>query len=121
MLALTNLVVDTYFDAFSRPLINNKHEEKTCGTGPQLRLVFAEDTELQALIGGIDANIRKAFESIQRYITTFREIINFYRENEFVTVESLQTEREGVRVLVNPTFDLLCPNLSDLLVSLSSF
>lgn len=97
MLSLTNFVVDSYFDAFSRPLINNKHEEKTCGTGPQLRLVFEEDNELQTLIGGIDANIRKAFQSIQCYIATFKEIIEFYRENESVTVESLQAERAGTR------------------------
>ncbi|KAH9281795.1 Dynein heavy chain 6, axonemal [Echinococcus granulosus] len=94
MLLLTNLVVDTYFDAFSRPLINNKHEEKTCDVGPQLRMVFAEDGELQALIRGINQSLHKAFESVQRYIATFNEINEFYKDNDLVTVESLRAERE---------------------------
>ncbi|VDK35198.1 unnamed protein product [Taenia asiatica] len=96
MLSLTNLVEDTYFDAFSRPLINNKHEEKTCGVGPQLRIVFAEDGELQALIRGINESLQKAFESVQRYIATFNEINQFYKDNELVTVESVRAEREDV-------------------------
>lgn len=86
---------DAYFDAFSRPLINNKHEEKTCGVGPQLRIVFAEDGELQALIRGINESLQKAFDSVQRYIATFNEINQFYRANELVTVESVRAEREG--------------------------
>lgn len=95
MLTLTNLVVDTYFDAFSRPMINNKFEEKQCGAGPQLRSVFAEDLELQELIQDLGDNMRKAFKAIQRYIKTFSEINEFYKENEGVTIEALEAERMG--------------------------
>lgn len=33
-----------------RPIINNKFEEKTCGEGPSLTIMFEDDRHLQALI-----------------------------------------------------------------------
>ncbi|KAM7536598.1 hypothetical protein Aperf_G00000086397 [Anoplocephala perfoliata] len=94
MLSLTNLVADSYFDAFSRPIINGKVEEKIPDPGPQLEAVFAEDEELQNLIQGIILSLRRAFETIGNYIDTFKEINEFYRDNELVSVDSLRKERE---------------------------
>lgn len=95
MLSINNLVTDCYFDAFSRPLINGKREEKIPDTGPQLRSVFAEDRELQELIQDIGHSIRQSFETIENYIEVFREINYFYVDNETVTKDSLRREREG--------------------------
>ena len=32
-----------------RPLINGKHEEKDCGDGPKLEIIFEDDTHLKEL------------------------------------------------------------------------
>uniref|UniRef100_A0A8C3XVM5 Uncharacterized protein n=1 Tax=Chelydra serpentina TaxID=8475 RepID=A0A8C3XVM5_CHESE len=50
VLSVANLVPDQYFDAFTRPIINNKIEEKTCGEGPSLSTMFKDDKHLQAII-----------------------------------------------------------------------
>ena len=50
---MQNLVPDEYFDAFTRPIINNKFEEKTCGDGPQLSAMFDDDRHLQKIIHNI--------------------------------------------------------------------
>lgn len=49
MLSVPNLVPDTYFDAFTRPYINNKLEEKTCGSGPSLLAVFDDDKNFHTI------------------------------------------------------------------------
>lgn len=50
MLSVPNLVADTYFDAFTSPYINNKLEEKTCGSGPSLSAVFDDDKNFHTII-----------------------------------------------------------------------
>jgi len=50
VLSVSNLVTDYYFDAFTRPIINNKFEEKTCGDGPSLTSMFDDDRHLNGLI-----------------------------------------------------------------------
>uniref|UniRef100_A0A670YGW1 Uncharacterized protein n=1 Tax=Pseudonaja textilis TaxID=8673 RepID=A0A670YGW1_PSETE len=50
VLSVANLVPDQYFDAFTRPVINNKIEEKTCGEGPSLSTMFKDDKHLQTII-----------------------------------------------------------------------
>lgn len=50
VLSVANLVPDRYFDAFTRPVINNKIEEKTCGEGPSLSIMFKDDRHLQNII-----------------------------------------------------------------------
>ncbi|VDQ00829.1 unnamed protein product [Trichobilharzia regenti] len=89
---IKNLTPDPYFDAFTRPLINNKFEEKTCGTGPQLRNMFAEDTGLQEIIYHVKKSLKSAFEAVNSYMNTFVEIHEFYRDNEEISKESIQTD-----------------------------
>lgn len=43
VLSISNLVSDSYFNAFTRPIINKKIEEKTCGEGPNLAEVLEDD------------------------------------------------------------------------------
>lgn len=50
VLDVKNLVPDNYFDAFTRPLINSKFEEKTCGDGPGLEAMFEDDKHLQVCL-----------------------------------------------------------------------
>lgn len=111
MLLMTNFVADSYFDAFSRPIINGKMEEKIPDPGPQLEAVFAEDEELQSLIRGISLSIRRAFETIENYVDTFKEINEFYRDNEIVTVDSLRKEREGILNYQNCILEKECIDL----------
>ncbi|CAH8560243.1 unnamed protein product [Schistosoma turkestanicum] len=87
---IKNLTPDPYFDAFTRPLMNNKFEEKTCGNGPQLQDMFAEDIELQKIIDDVKTSLNCSFEAVNAYMKTFDEIQSFFRENEEITVESVQ-------------------------------
>ncbi|EPY82102.1 hypothetical protein CB1_000688086 [Camelus ferus] len=50
VLSVPNLVPDAYFDAFTSPYINNKLEEKTCGSGPSLAAVFDDDKNFHTII-----------------------------------------------------------------------
>nr|KAI8740798.1 dynein heavy chain 6; axonemal-like [Biomphalaria glabrata] len=44
---MENMTPDTKFDPFTSPLINNKQEEKTCGDGPNLKMVLKIDDVFQ--------------------------------------------------------------------------
>ncbi|KAF7246558.1 hypothetical protein EG68_10213 [Paragonimus skrjabini miyazakii] len=92
---IKNLVPDPYFDAFTRPIINNKFEEKTCGIGPQLQHMFAEDTGLKEIIENVKISLSRAFQAVAAYMNTFSEIHNFYQENETITVELIQQAQKG--------------------------
>ena len=59
VLSVSNLVVDSYFDAFTRPIINSKFEEKTCGDGPSLSAMFDDDRHLQSLISNIKVGVNE--------------------------------------------------------------
>ncbi|VDN16605.1 unnamed protein product [Dibothriocephalus latus] len=96
MLGTSNLVPDPYFDAFTRPFINNKFEDKTCGQGPQLRAIFEEDMLLQDIISGLQNNVNYAFNAINHYIATFTEITEFFKSNDVVSQESVENARNVV-------------------------
>uniref|UniRef100_A0A8C4XX85 Dynein axonemal heavy chain 6 n=1 Tax=Gopherus evgoodei TaxID=1825980 RepID=A0A8C4XX85_9SAUR len=51
VLSVVNLVPDQYFDAFTRPIINKKIEEKTCGEGPSLSTMFKDDKHFALAMG----------------------------------------------------------------------
>ncbi|CAH8497721.1 unnamed protein product, partial [Dicrocoelium dendriticum] len=93
---IKNLLPDPYFDAFTRPVINNKMEEKTCGNGPQLQNMFAEDTGLKEIIENVKMSLSRAFEAVTAYMNTFREIHEFYHENEMITLESTRAARNAL-------------------------
>ncbi|XP_044515237.1 dynein axonemal heavy chain 6 [Gracilinanus agilis] len=97
VLSVVNLVPDSYFDAFTRPMINNKMEEKTCGDGPSLGAVFEDDKYLHSIIYQIRETIKAAFESANIYASTFEKFRLFYKENESLDLVALQKEEPGVR------------------------
>lgn len=86
---------DPYFDAFTRPVINNKFEEKTCGVGPQLQHMFAEDTGLKDIIESVKQSLTRAFEAVDAYRRTFTEIHDFYHENGKITVDIIKQAQQS--------------------------
>ena len=45
----------------SRPLINRKPEEKTCGEGPSLEAIFDDDTHLQDISASIQVHLHNYY------------------------------------------------------------
>ncbi|XP_022090689.1 dynein heavy chain 6, axonemal-like isoform X2 [Acanthaster planci] len=90
VLGVVNLVPDNYFDAFTRPIINGKFEEKTAGDGPSLTAMFEDDKHLHGVIQSLRDCITKAFEAASQYGDTFEPFREFYRENESLDVEAMR-------------------------------
>ncbi|XP_039271711.2 dynein axonemal heavy chain 6-like [Styela clava] len=96
VLSVSNLVVDIYFDAFTRPMINNKFEEKACGEGPSLGAMFEDDRHLQGLISQIKDAVNQAFRSSKLYADTLSHIQAFFKENESLDLTELQESEHDV-------------------------
>ncbi|XP_070092321.1 dynein axonemal heavy chain 6 isoform X4 [Equus caballus] len=97
VLSVPNLVPDTYFDAFTSPYINNKLEEKTCGSGPSLSAVFDDDKNFHTIILQIKETIQAAFESAQLYAATFEKFQIFFKENESLYLQALKLQEPDVQ------------------------
>lgn len=95
VLSVMNLVPDTYFDAFTRPIINNKFEEKTCGDGPSLCTMFDDDKHLNSLIQNIRDSLSAAFNAANQYADTFEPYREFYKENDCLDLETVRTQEHG--------------------------
>ncbi|XP_060075174.1 dynein axonemal heavy chain 6-like [Ylistrum balloti] len=96
VLSVQNLVPDTYFDAFTRPIINNKFEEKTCGDGPSLTTMFEDDKHLNTIIDNIKDATAAAFNAASQYADTFEPHREFFRENESMDLEAVKTREHDV-------------------------
>uniref|UniRef100_A0A8K9XJ36 Dynein, axonemal, heavy chain 6 n=1 Tax=Oncorhynchus mykiss TaxID=8022 RepID=A0A8K9XJ36_ONCMY len=88
VLSLVVLVTDSYFDAFTQPMINSKVEEKTCGEGPGLEAMLEDDKHLLNII----LDIKFAFDSASVYARTFESFRVFYRENESLDLDALRDQ-----------------------------
>ncbi|KAM5227834.1 dynein axonemal heavy chain 6 [Ctenodactylus gundi] len=97
VLSVPNLVPDWYFDAFTSPYINNKREEKTCGSGPSLATVFDDDKNFHTIISQIKETIHAAFESARLYATTFEKFQIFFKENESLDLQALKLQEPDVK------------------------
>ncbi|XP_060043693.1 dynein axonemal heavy chain 6 [Erinaceus europaeus] len=97
VLSVPNLVPDAYFNAFTSPYINNKLEEKTCGSGPSLSAVFEDDKYFHTIILQIKETIRQAFESAQLYANTFEKLQKFFKENESLDLQALKLQEPDVQ------------------------
>ncbi|XP_006900461.1 PREDICTED: dynein heavy chain 6, axonemal [Elephantulus edwardii] len=97
VLSVPNLVPDPYFDAFTSPYINNKLEEKTCGSGPSLSSVFDDDKNFHTIIRQIKETIQAAFESARLYAATFEKFQIFFRENENLDLQALKLQEPDVQ------------------------
>ncbi|XP_071788570.1 dynein axonemal heavy chain 6-like isoform X3 [Asterias amurensis] len=96
VLGVINLVPDNYFDAFTRPIINGKFEEKTAGDGPSLTAMFEDDKHLQGVIQSLRDCITKAFDAAKQYADTFEPFREFYRENESLDIEAMREQDHDV-------------------------
>uniref|UniRef100_A0A8C5LU47 Dynein axonemal heavy chain 6 n=1 Tax=Leptobrachium leishanense TaxID=445787 RepID=A0A8C5LU47_9ANUR len=96
VLSVANLVPDSYFNAFTQPIINNIHEEKACGDGPSLSTVFDGDKHLQSLVYQIKETIQAAFDAANVYGGTFERFCKFFKENESLDLDALKQEEHGV-------------------------
>uniref|UniRef100_T1J4J2 AAA+ ATPase domain-containing protein n=1 Tax=Strigamia maritima TaxID=126957 RepID=T1J4J2_STRMM len=76
---IPNLTPDAQFESFTRPMINWKVEEKTCGLGPNI--AFEKVTE--------------AFQLASDYSNSMEYIKDFYLENEMLDVQSLNSPVYG--------------------------
>ncbi|XP_069845209.1 dynein axonemal heavy chain 6 isoform X1 [Dipodomys merriami] len=97
VLAVPNLVPDSYFDAFTSPYINNKLEEKTCGAGPSLSDVLEDDKYFHTIVFQIKETIHAAFASARLYASTFERFQLFYKENESLDLEALKLQEPDVK------------------------
>lgn len=114
LLAINNLIPDTTFDNFTRPYINEKYEDKTCGTtlsllmpfgvtlcsmlsgdGPDLRNMFTADYHFQDLIKDCSDSLEAGFNAAKIYSDTFKEFHRFYVENENTDVDALKSDPHG--------------------------
>uniref|UniRef100_A0A673W197 Dynein axonemal heavy chain 6 n=1 Tax=Salmo trutta TaxID=8032 RepID=A0A673W197_SALTR len=92
VLSLVVLVTDSYFDAFTQPMINSKVEEKTCGDGPGLEAMLEDDKHLLNIILDIKQSLQFAFDSASVYARTFESFRVFYRENESLDLDALRDQ-----------------------------
>lgn len=95
-LAVPNLVPDADFHSFTRPLINQKFEEKTCGQGPSLVAVFDDDTQLQELADKIQGCLHAGYKLAEEYSSKFEPFREFFAENEMLNLEKMQEEEHDV-------------------------
>ncbi|XP_053335345.1 dynein axonemal heavy chain 6-like [Clarias gariepinus] len=92
VLSLEPLVLDSDFDAFTRPIINNKIKEKTCGHGPDLQATLGNDHQLQGNICSIKNSIQVAFDAADTYAQNFTSFHLFYKENESLDLDALKEQ-----------------------------
>lgn len=55
---VTPLVNDVQFESFTKPLINRKFEQKTCGEGPQLYSILEDDNDIAQIKSEIESCIK---------------------------------------------------------------
>ncbi|KAG7458844.1 hypothetical protein MATL_G00224900 [Megalops atlanticus] len=96
VLSLDPLAPDSYFNAFTQPIINGKVEEKICGDGPSVEAMLEEDKHLQAVIQNIKEALQVAFDSANMYAQTFDGVRLFFKENESLDLDALEEEDHDV-------------------------
>lgn len=96
LLQVENLVPDKYFDAFTRPIVNKKFEEKVCGEGPKLEVMFEDDQHLKNLEIKCRECLNAAFNAAQLYADTFQPYRVFYKENELTDVDKMRQDSHDV-------------------------
>uniref|UniRef100_A0A8C2GSU6 Dynein, axonemal, heavy chain 6 n=1 Tax=Cyprinus carpio TaxID=7962 RepID=A0A8C2GSU6_CYPCA len=101
VLSLDTLLQDSYFDAFTQPIINKKVEEKTCGDGPSLEEILEDDAYLQDIILNIKQSIQFAFNTANVYARTFEPFRLFFKENEELDLEALKEQDHEVAFFGN--------------------
>ena len=76
------LVNDVQFESFTKPLINRKFEQKSCGEGPQLYSILEDDSHISSLKSDIEHCINDSFERCDNFSQHLQFFYQFYKENE---------------------------------------
>ncbi|XP_067839723.1 dynein axonemal heavy chain 6 [Heptranchias perlo] len=96
VLSVANLVSDSYFNAFTRPIINKKIEEKTCGEGPNLAAILEDDKHLVETIENIVNAIYAGFHTAAQFAEMFETFRLCFQENESLDLEILKKEEHDI-------------------------
>ncbi|XP_052368634.1 dynein axonemal heavy chain 6-like [Oncorhynchus keta] len=80
VLSLVVLVTDSYFDAFTQPMINSKVEEKTCGDGPGLEAMLEDDKHLLNIILDIKVSILCPFKGVAFFAESLKKYHSEHKE-----------------------------------------
>ena len=72
-----------------------RHQEKSCGEGPNLPTMFEDDRHLQNIITNIRDAVNKAFSAAGKYADTFEPFRVFYKENESLDLVALRQNDTG--------------------------
>ncbi|XP_056443291.1 dynein axonemal heavy chain 6 [Gadus chalcogrammus] len=96
VLSVDTLVADDYFNSFTQPIINNKVINYGTHSGPCLEAILEDDTNVKTIIQNIKQSLQVAFDSAHVYSSTFEHFWNFYKENESLNLDELQTQDHDV-------------------------
>ncbi|XP_031781103.1 dynein heavy chain 6, axonemal isoform X1 [Nasonia vitripennis] len=75
------LLSDEIFHPFTRPLINNRREEPTCGDPPNVLTVFSEDPKMMDFKARFKNTLEENFNAVKKYCDRFAHIYSFYEED----------------------------------------
>ena len=99
----TKYSVHVYDDCTSliiaRPLINHKLEDKVCGNGPSLDIIFRDDTHLLKLGQDVTDCIGRGFDVARDWASKFELYQMFYNENEALDLVQLEKDDHGQQEL----------------------
>ena len=76
------LVNDVQFESFTKPLINRKFEQKSCGEGPQLYSILEDDSNIAQIKSEIENCINDSFDRCDSFCQHLQFFYNFFKENE---------------------------------------
>ena len=86
------LVSDVQFESFTKPLINRKFEQKTCGEGPQLDVVIENDSQISELKSEIETAIVDSFDLCDCFANYLLVFYNYFKQNEECDISVFETE-----------------------------
>ncbi|CAG9860518.1 unnamed protein product [Phyllotreta striolata] len=86
-------VGDTYYAAFTTPIINEKVEDRICGWGPSLQFYLEGDPHLASLKEEVNSYFKRNYDAAFTYLHRFDGISQFYAEDVLITTEDIQNER----------------------------
>ena len=88
----------------ARPLINHKLEDKVCGSGPSLDIIFRDDTHLLKLGQDVTDCIGRGFDVARDWASKFELYQMFYNENEALDLVQLEKDDHGQQELFFTVF-----------------
>ncbi|XP_072373357.1 dynein axonemal heavy chain 6 [Scyliorhinus torazame] len=101
VLSVANLVSDSYFNAFTSPLINRKIEDKTCGEGPSLAAILEDDMYLVETIQKILDSLESGFHAAIIFAEMFEMFRVNFLENESLDLDAIKKQEHDIFFFVS--------------------